>query len=82
MDLSNVEKVMMETGCDKWIATKALVSGNFCVEDAVRIVRDRLLYQAQSCAACGEMLDGKWSFCPYCGEQKFGGNDGTTDNET
>lgn len=20
--------------------------------------------------------------CPYCGEQKFGGNDGTTDNET
>lgn len=82
MDTPKVEKVMAETGCDKWIATKALVSCNFCVEDAVNLVRERLSYQPQSCRACGEPLADKWAFCPYCGEQKFGGNDGTTDNET
>lgn len=79
-DREDIEKVKEKAGCDTWIASKALTASGFCVKDAVNLVRERLSYQAQSCSACGEMLADKWTFCPYCGKQKFGGNDGTTYN--
>lgn len=78
-DREDIEKVKKKTGCDTWIASKALTASAFCVEDAVKLVRERLSYQAQSCRTCGKPLAKKWAFCPYCGKQKFGGNYGTTD---
>lgn len=74
-DRQDIDKVIEETGCDSWIAKKALVSSEFRVEDAVKLVRERLSYQAQSCPVCGETMASRWAFCPYCGERKKGGKD-------
>lgn len=78
-DRQDIDKVIKDTGCDSWIAKKALVSSELRVEEAVKLVRERLTYRMTLCPACGEKLADMWVYCPYCGRRKIGENDGTTD---
>lgn len=64
-----VQAVMDASGCDRWIAKKALVSSNYCVHDAIDLVKERMSYQTSTCH-CGELIAGGWSYCPYCGTRK------------
>lgn len=66
-----VQSVMETAGCDKWIARHALASSNGCVHAAAALVRERASYRSSLCR-CGEVLAGKWNYCPYCGTRKEG----------
>lgn len=65
----SINAVKNATGCDNWIAKKALADTNHCVQSAIGLVQERMSYQTSTCR-CGELVAGKWSYCPYCGTKK------------
>lgn len=68
-----LQTVIDATGCDRWIARKALDFSNGCISTAVDLVKERASYKSSVCH-CGEVLAGKWDYCPYCGEKKDKGH--------
>lgn len=66
-----VQTVMESADCDSWIARKSLASSNGCVHAAIDLVKERMSYRTSACR-CGELIAGKWSYCPYCGTKKEG----------
>lgn len=72
----DLQTVMESTGCDRWIARKALTSSDGSVHNAIDLVKKRMSYQTSTCR-CGELIAEKWNYCPYCGTKKecrpFGG---------
>lgn len=67
----DLQTVMESTGCDRWIARKALTSSDGNVHNAMDLVKKRMSYQTSKCR-CGELIAEKWSYCPYCGTKKEG----------
>lgn len=61
-----IQAVMVKTDCDRETAIKAIEWAKNRVTVAIRrVVAD--MNQNLVCGSCGEPLNEKWEYCPYCG---------------